>query len=421
MPQRWRKILLSLLAAPVLFTACNRNFSSDNPITPSYIPSIIINSDNMVVYALDPTTGLKNWQCALPISASTPLGTELPIHFQPSPLVYGGMVYMAGTQTNPVPISDTIYKINSSTGTLIKKIYLSNTSGIGNNVQATPIADANLIYVATTDYGTTGGTIYAIDTGTYVVKWSYSAGSPIVSSPTIYNGQVYFATTGGTVFCLDKTLGTLTWNYTPPISAGSVPATFYSSPSICAPYLYIGSVADSNMYCIKLTSSTTTGVERWRYKTNGAIYSSPAANYGVCVFGSSDFNVYCLDTFLIGTATVPGARWVKPTSSAVESSPVINNGTVYIGSFDYNLYAFDIIHGNLRWKFASTSLIKSSPIVYGNSVYVASYDKYLYSVDTASGTLKWSYNTNGQIQCSPAIEDLSHINQNNSQISGFTN
>jgi len=414
MPQRWRKILLSLLAAPVLFTACNRNFSSDNPITPSYIPSIIINSDNQVVYALDPTSGLKNWQYALPILAGTP---SFPIHFQPSPLIYGGMVYMA-EDMNYLGVCDTIYKINSSTGTLVTKIALS--PGVSSNVQATPVADANLIYVAATN-GAADGVIYAIDTGTYVTKWSYDAGAPIVSSPTIYNGQVYFATTGGTVFCLDKTLGTLTWNYTPPISAGSVPATFYSSPSICAPYLYIGSVADSNMYCIKLTSSTTTGVERWRYKTNGAIYSSPAANYGVCVFGSSDFNVYCLDTFLIGTATVPGARWVKPTSSAVESSPVINNGTVYIGSFDYNLYAFDIIHGNLRWKFASTSLIKSSPIVYGNSVYVASYDKYLYSVDTASGTLKWSYNTNGQIQCSPAIEDLSHINQNNSQISGFTN
>jgi outer membrane protein assembly factor BamB len=448
MPQRWRSIALSLLSASLFFTACKKQSSSDTPLPTNYYPSVIINSDNQVVYAFDPSTGNKNWEFGMynPTNYGSISPTNLPtIYFTPSPVLYNGMVYVAYVQR--AGATDTIFKINSKTGALVAKI-LPNKSEVF-NIQATPVADGGLLYVAADN-----GHVFAIDTGTYALKWEFTANSsPIVSSPTIYNGNLYFATTGGTIYCIDKTLGpagTANWsyapevqgdtafyknNYNPALDSSLLPslrgntntlATFYSSPVIAPPYLYIGSVNDSNMYCLYLTPAGSPtppiGQERWRYKTLGGIFSSPVGYAGTCIFGGSDFRVYCLDTTIdpMMKVIVPPKRWIDSVHSSVYSSPYVVNQVVYIGSHDYNLYALNIINGGIKWSFASKGIIKSSPICYNGVLYVGSYDKYLYAVDTATGTLKWSKNTNGLIEDSPVVDDLSG-NSYNSGISGFYN
>ncbi len=448
MPQCWRSIALTLLSASLFFTACKKQSSTDTPLPTNYYPSVIINSDNQVVYAFDPSTGNKNWEYGMynPTNYSTINPPNFnTIYFTPSPVLYNGMVYAAYVQR--ASATDTIFKINSKTGALVAKI-LPNKNEIF-NIQATPVADGGLLYVAADN-----GHIFAIDTGTYALKWEYTANSSaIVSSPTIYNGNLYFATVGGTVYCIDKTLGpagTANWsyaperqgdtafyknNYNPLLDSSLLPAlrgntnttaSFYSSPSVAPPYLYIGSVNDSNMYCIMLTPpgspTPPIGVERWRYKTEGGIYSSPAAYEGTCIFGGSDFHIYCLDTTINPSMEmiVPARRWIDSAHSSIYSSPYVMNQVVYIGSHDYNLYALNIINGGIKWSFASKGIIKSSPICYNGVLYVGSYDKYLYAIDTATGTMKWSKNTNGLIEDSPVIDDLSG-NSYNSGISGFWN
>jgi len=415
MSKRWLSALISLSVASLLFTACKKNFSSDNPLPASYYPSVIISSDNNVVYAINPGTGARNWQYALPNDSNN---TGIPTPLKPSPLVYNEMVYLATFNT------DTIYKLNSKTGVLYAKMTVSghNTVSFPGHfftVIATPIADANILYIATTN-----DTIYALDTGTSATKWKFGSpdNTPLISSPVIYNGNIYIASTGGHVYCLNKTTGpdaagNPIWQY--PGVDSTVTGGFYSSPSISAPYLYIGSMTDSNMYCIYLDPPTVPGVLpnpgilRWTFKTGGAILSSPTVYAGKCIFGSNDFYVYCVDT------QTAAFDWKQRTNSQVNSSPIINNQVVYIGSYDYNLYALNIIDGHVKWKFASNGLLKSSPVPYNGLVYIGSYDNYLYAVDSSFGTLKWKYYINGNIQCSPAIDDLSGSDQINSAVSGY--
>ena len=162
-----------------------------------------------------------------------------------------------------------------------------------------------------------------------------------------------------------------------------------------------------------LTSPTTTGINKWIFKTGGAINSSPAAAFGKCIFGSNDFRVYCVDTST-------GLRvWADSTHSNVNSSPIISGQVVYIGSNDYNLYALNIINGGVKWKFSTNGLIKSSPMVYKGVIYIGSFDKYFYAVDS-TGTFKWNVNVNGQMQCSAVYDDLSGGSAN-SQVSGYVN
>ena len=406
--------------------------SSDTPLPTNYYPSIIINNDNQVVYALNPTNGAKNWQFGMYVPPNYSLLTPtIPIVFTPSPLLYNEMVYVAYSQHDPTK-TDTVFKLNSQTGALVKKI-LPNQNEIF-NIQATPIANANLLYVAGAGVN---NKLYAIDTGTYVTKWEFSADGPIISSPTIYNNSLYFATTTGTIYCIDATLGPTgasNWSYSPvdsPFTA--IKASFYSSPAVCPPYFYIGSVTDSNMYCMALTNPTASAaptrgnVERWRYKTQGPIYSSPSLCAGICIFGANDYNVYCLDTSInplavTGATFTPKNRpgWPITFNNVVRSSPYVYNQTVYVGCDNYILYAINIINGSIKWQFSSKGLIKSSPIAYNGYVYIGSYDEYMYALDTSLGNIQWSWNTNGQIEDAPVIDDLTG-NSYNSGISGFCN
>ena len=435
MSQYWRNILLSLSAVTLVFTACTKKSSSsnnDNPLPTNYNPSIIISSDNSIVYAIDPVTGKRNWEFDFLHSA-----------VKGSPIVYNGMVYVVCAGGNPISLTtsgDTLYKLNAKTGKLVMKMEgdptLADNIACNLSITSTPIADNGLIFLACNDVlGTTSNYIYAIDTGTGKTKWKYTNPadlSPILSSPVIYNGKIYFATTGGSIYCLNESLGgTLAatpFTVTPEIWTLAITgASFVSSPAVAPPYLFIGSTLDSNMYCIYLDpppgAPATTGLVRWKYKSRGAINSSPAAYGGRCIFGCNDFRVYCLDTSINPPTRIkPDSIWISNTGGRIYSSPYVYNNVVYIGSDDAFLYALNMINGGLKWKFQTNAAITSSPLVYNGVVYIGSSDKNLYAIDTAGAqsTAKWYFTVNGIIECSPAIDNLSGA-QINSQVSGYTN
>jgi len=416
MSQHRINTILSLAAVTLILAACSKNYSKDTPLPTTYNPSVIISSDNQILYAVDPATGKKNWQLSFSYLPNLSNG-----HYKPSPLLYNGSIYLVANN------SDTLYKINSKTGAITQAITNSNNDSYSSI--ATPTADGNMIYLACLN-----GNIYALDTFGNL-KWEYITGSSFESSPTVYKGQVYAATVGGHVYSLDKIngpdpiSGLPTWDYP---HDGTVPTgKFVSSVTVGDPYLYVGSISDSNMYCLYLTphsddlvDSSEYGQVRWTYKTNGLIYSSPAAYGGYCIFGSTDYYVYCLDTSIapkdpVAPFFTPRVYWKFRTSSQILSSPLAYNQVIYIGSNDQNLYAINQINGSLKWMFQTSGLIKSSPAAYGSNIYIGSYDKNLYAVDSATGSVKWTVNTNGTIECSPVIDNFSAMFGFNSQISGI--
>jgi eukaryotic-like serine/threonine-protein kinase len=418
MTQKWSNLLLSLLAAPLLLASCSKNYSKDTPLPPSYSPSVIISSDNQILYALDPASGKKHWELSFAYLPFLPNA-----HYKSSPLLYNGMVYVVSDN------SDTLYKINSKTGALVAAIV--NQNGDSYRSVATPTVDGGVIYLACLN-----GIVYALNESGDI-KWQFNTGAPIESSPTVYKDHIYIANTGGHIFSIDKTIGPdpltgdIIWDY--PGAGISGTGKFVSSIAIGDPYLFVGSISDSSMYCIYLTPPTFdppltphVGYPRWWFKTNGNIFSSPAAYAGYCIFGSMDNYVYCLDTSIqpfdpVSPTTVPRVYWKFHTSSQVLSSPLPYNQVVYVGSNDQNLYAINMINGSMKWKFSTNGLIKSSPVAYGKTIFVGSYDKNIYGIDTATGTLKWNVNTNGNIECSPIVDNFSAITGYNSQVSGLVN
>jgi outer membrane protein assembly factor BamB len=160
---------------------------------------------------------------------------------------------------------------------------------------------------------------------------------------------------------------------------------------------------------------------KWKFKTQGAVLSTPAIADGIAYFGSNDHYLYALD------ATSGAERWKFKTGSRVASSPAVFAGRVYFSSFDGNVYALDARTGEERWKFAFEGehrftaknlhgalpagesmpdpfdFFLSSPTIAQNTVYLGSGDGYVYALDADSGALRWKFRTGNVVHASPAI------------------
>ena len=166
----------------------------------------------------------------------------------------------------------------------------------------------------------------------------------------------------------------------------------FSSPAVVEGEVYVGS-EDGYVYAL----DAATGAERWRFKTGGLVYSSPAVVGGVLYIGSDDSYVYALD------ATTGEQLWRFKTGDLVDSSPAVVDGVVYIGSNDDYVYALDAATGAERWRFKTDGDVFSSPAVLDGVVYIGSGDSYVYALDAATGEQRWRFETGAHLESSPAV------------------
>ena len=161
---------------------------------------------------------------------------------------------------------------------------------------------------------------------------------------------------------------------------------------------------------------------KWKFKTGGAVISSPAVANGIVYVGSTDGYLYAID---VGTGVL---RWKYATRGPVVASPAIDRGSVYVTSYDGRLYAVAADTGKLRWKFETQGerrfegthlhgfqpvaevmpdvfdVYLSSPTVWRHRVYFGSGDGYVYAL-TSSGSIAWKFKTNDVVHASPAVVD----------------
>jgi outer membrane protein assembly factor BamB len=179
-----------------------------------------------------------------------------------------------------------------------------------------------------------------------------------------------------------------------------------STPAVADGSAYFGS-NDHYLYAVNLAD----GVQRWKFKTGSRVTSSPAVYEGRVYFVSYDGNIYAVD------AKSGEQRWkfasegerrfmgrhlhgADPAGESMPdpfdfylSSPTIDADTVYVGSGDGNIYALDAQSGTLRWKFRTGNVVHASPAIANGMVYIGSWDSYFYALDAKSGQERWRFKT----------------------------
>lgn len=148
-----------------------------------------------------------------------------------------------------------------------------------------------------------------------------------------------------------------------------------------------------------------TGKLKWRYKTKGPVFSSPAEQKGSIVVGSADGIIYCLNK-------TGKLNWKFVTNASVLGSPLIEDGVVYIGGSDHHYRAIDLKNGRLLFEYDSLEgPVMSRPVIDNNILLFGAWDKYLYAYDLAKKQLKWKWSNGSSVinyspaACIPVVKD----------------
>lgn len=158
---------------------------------------------------------------------------------------------------------------------------------------------------------------------------------------------------------------------------------------------------------------------RWSFRTEGAVWGTPAIGDGAVYFGSDDQSLYALD------AQSGEPRWEFTTQGLVRSRPALADGLAYIASDDGYLYAVDAQDGQLAWRTnvgnfleaeerespgtnpdpSGFDTLQSSPVVVDGQVFVGSLDGNVYALAADSGDITWRFATGQRVRATPAVED----------------
>lgn len=365
---RMKKLIYLVCATLLVIIAvsCAKQKSGDLPLPTSRKEAVYITTDNNNLISYNPYTGDKQWE----------------VHFNGAcegvPVMYKKKLYLV---TN----AGWFYSVDILKG----EIYFQKD--IKKITKLSIAMDNEKIYVAAID------SLHCFDLSGNK-QWSYDPGTgkQPTSSPQVANGHIYLGI--GDKLHAVNTSGTQFW--TSP-SAGGV--DIVSSPRVSNSLVYFGG-GDKMIYAL----NESNGSIKWQYLTKDKVFSSPMVYGGMCILGSQDYGVYCIDTTSPSIPMQGELRWKYPTIDRVSSSPTVYapDNTVLVGSYDFNLYAIDHVSGVLKWKYPAGSIIKSSPVVYGEHVYFTALDRYLYCVDVRNGSTVWKAFLNGSTESSPMVDDL---------------
>lgn len=167
------------------------------------------------------------------------------------------------------------------------------------------------------------------------VNWDYWTSSPLYE-----DGSIYIGSGDGKIYALDSVSGAVQWTY-------DTRARVRSTPASNGTTIFVGSY-NGEMYAL----DRKTGKLRWAFKTHGnpdfptgSIQSSPVLAGGLVLFGSRDYNLYALDAFT-GAEVWRNAH----KDSWVVGTPAIYDGKAYVGSSDgHFLRAVDLKSGAEIW------------------------------------------------------------------------
>ena len=291
-------------------------------------------------------------------------------------------------------------------------------------VETSPAVFAGVVY-----FGSTSGTLYAVNAATGALMCSFNTGAPILASPVVVNAAdgsgpvVYDGTVPGgapgaewAIYGPGNKHGSCTkgWEFTAfavsPGGSWSSPA--YGLDANGVPLLVFGSKDDDDsVYAL----NANTGALVWRYRTStldladvGAAptVSPPGRNGfadGVVYVTGKDKVVYALD--LTTGKLIWKHALAKGTHGDLAGSALVGS-RVYLGS-DTGVYALNAVTGALVWNVLAQETFYASPAVTGPAgqqvLMIGDTTAHLYALSLASGATLWTQQLSTGFFASPAV------------------
>ena len=129
--------------------------------------------------------------------------------------------------------------------------------------------------------------------------------------------------------------------------------------------------------------NATNGKEKWRFKTDGPIFSASCVRDGVAYFGSADHFVYAVNT------NDGSLKWKTQTQGAVLAGPTVAQGVVCVGSTDTKIYGLDETNGSTLWTVQGGNMFQSQTATDCERFFFCGWDNHFRSIDAKTGALVW--------------------------------
>ncbi|MHA4806524.1 glycosyl hydrolase family 18 protein [Flavitalea flava] len=335
--------------------------------------SVYFGSMDGYYYAVDAATGKLTWKFRTGgenligekgywgMKPADMYMTDLWDYFLSSPVVETNTedpaVYFGSSDGN-------LYAIHAKTGELKWKF---STGGV---IHTSPALSESggTIYIGSWDCF-----LYAIDTRTGELKWKFKTGDQqpmagLQSSPTLDGDMVYFGARDASFYALQAGTGALVWKY------GAENSWILGTAAIKDGTLYVGT---SDSYLL-LALDARSGKEKFRFKANGYVFSSPAIAGNTAYFGDFTGNLFALDL----DSGVKKGNTFSTQSRQKNSQTLLDKDNL---NFMYSAKGADLSYyqnnAKVMQEYYRLGPIVSSPAVFGDVVYFGSADGNVYALN----------------------------------------
>lgn len=259
--------------------------------------------------------------------------------------------------------------------------------------------DAGTLYFGSDDHR-----LYALDTASRKLKWSFATRGKVRAQPAVAGDRVFVPSDDGFLYAVDRATGRQLWRFDleasdlhrrPPSANNSYFDFLHSSPLVHDGRVYVGSLSGA-LFAV----DAATGKQAWKLGTLDAIRGNPVIHAGRVYFGSWDDHLYAVDL------KTQKLVWRVDTGGIVQSTPSIDQGRVVIGNRAAKLIAYDAETGKQLWShdYSDGSWVESSAIAAGGMLYVGSSDSLKVSAVAAdSGRELWQFKTGGWTWATPVL------------------
>ncbi len=326
--------------------------------------TIFFGSSDGNFYALDAESGIQKWKFKTGGGVSS------------SPTVSDNKVWFTSRDGY-------LYALDAASGRELWKFEFGKDLGIQNYWDfylSSPNISENILYIGSGD-----GNLYAIDINSKSVKWKHDIGSRIRCTPAISGDFVLFGAMNGNFYGVSKDNGEEKWKFATAGAsikfedAGNDRTSIFCSPSVSSKYgVVVFGGRDGFFYAL----NTSDGKLKWSVDHKGSwVLSNAIKDDDVFIGSGSAGFVQCVD---INSGI---EKWRYKTGTAVFSSLFIAGSVIYFNDFFGNVNSVNTATGEKIWSFPMGCRSFSTPVVSDGIVYSAGDDGILYALQGAASEI----------------------------------
>ena len=298
---------------PVRVSNTNRApFNSPNSMytSPAIGPdgTIYIGSNEGYLSALDPSGNIK-WRflANYPLQSSPMIDSTGTIYFAAGPIMYA--------------IGDARYKGYPK--------WLTPFLAGANIVSSPALGQNGYLY-----FGSCDGNVYAVNSFTGLIVWSYPTSAQIYASPTVDSFNNVIIGNGskedGTLYYIDGAMGSLLWSSTYDLADGP----YYNTVAVVNNTIYSSTIA--YVYAINRVD----GAVLWRFNKSNFYFTAPIVDASGTILVAS---IDALTNYGLIQALTPAGKekWRYTTGVVGRLAPPVlgSDGTIYVSSTANKIYA----------------------------------------------------------------------------------